>query len=324
MKTFVSFYDIIEGVKEETGITNLVNRYNEISRLIVRAERDINPYAGHFIIKNVKYVLNQNNFNGTSIKIPQDFIELRSAKANGLELETRDGLSHILLCNGQVNQIVILSYWATQMDITGFPFVLYNHFEAVIAFIVWKLYSQKAYQDSANMNAKIVYQENYERFAKAARGFDFFPTQKNLDNMRADQMLPKYIEINCEDDCFCACSVIENSDIPIESSDIEMWFWQENSLVQELFEDDITEEYLAEQEKIPYKSFKSGIYFTASNVGRYGIAIKNGPTTPDSIVDVVGASIKESVTFSYYDEKKLLVLISNNYITSGTFYLKIT
>ena len=51
MRTYTSFYDIVEGVKEETGISNLVNRYNEIGRLIVRAERDINPYAGHFILK---------------------------------------------------------------------------------------------------------------------------------------------------------------------------------------------------------------------------------------------------------------------------------
>ena len=57
MKTYASFYDIVEGVKQETGITNLVNKYNEIVKLIVRAERDINPFSGQFIKKTVKYTL---------------------------------------------------------------------------------------------------------------------------------------------------------------------------------------------------------------------------------------------------------------------------
>ena len=325
MNTYASFYDIVEGVKEETGITNLVNRYNEFIRLIVRAERDINPYAGHFLKKKIKYKNGFGSFNGTSIKVPEDFIQLIGIydriEIGRQPLEIRDNNTHILLCNGQINPTAVLSYWASQLDPQGFPFVPYTHFEAVVAFICWKIYSQKTFMGDGNANLKIHFQENYERFARAARGFDFFPTAENMKNMRSLDSTERRFAVVCDDDCFCACGIEEITTPNV--SDMKIWYWQENSLVQEIFEDDVTETFLLDKQQISDTTFKNGAYFSASYVGRYGIAIENGPNTPIDIIDVLGSSIIDSVNYQYYAGRKLLVLISKNYITPGTFFLKL-
>lgn len=326
MKTYASFYDIVEGVKEETGITNLVNRYNEINRLIVRAERDINPYAGHFIVKTIRYKKGTVNFNGKHIRIPADLIEVLAVYDKSehgrtkLEIRNHEN-SHILLCNDRINDTAVLRYWATQNDPEGHPYVPYTHYESVIKLIVWKFYSQRFYQNDGNLNAKLVFQDDYERSVRAARGFDIFPTEENLENMRMLNKIPGYYEIIC-DDCFCSCSVSDDNS-PIEDVR-QVWFWQENSLSQQIFEDDVDDEFLEDKVKISYSSFQTGAYFTSAFIGRYGLAIQGGPETPDTIIDALGSSIADSVTFKYYPERKLLVLISKNYITPGTFFLKLT
>ncbi len=327
MKTYASFYDIVSGVKSETGITNLANRYNEIRSLIVRAERDINPYAGHFIKKKIQYTAGKGLFNGKSIKYPDDYIELigvyDKVDRGRNELEVVDFTTHLALCNGLVNPQAVLSYWAAQMDAEGNPLVPYNHYEAVVAFIVWKLYSQIAFQNRGNLNMKMDYQNIYETFAKAARGFDFFPTEENIQNMRLLNQLPAMYEVVCIDDCFCACT-LEIDNTPTPPNDMKIWYWQENSLQQILQFPDITDAFLEDQLTITEGEFKSGAYFTSSYVGRYGIAIKNGPENPSGIIDATGTSIESSVNYTYLADEKLLILISKNYITPGTFFLKLT
>lgn len=326
MKTYASFYDIVAGVKQETGISNLTNRYVEILGLIVRAERDINPWAGHFIRKKIKYTAGKGLFNGKSIKYPEDYIELIGVydriEYGRTELETVDFNTHIGLCNGLVNNEVILSYWATQMNAEGHPLVPYNHYEAVVAFIVWKLYSQRAFQDKGSLNMKMDYENIFERRCRAARGVDMFPSDESRARMRASMQLPAMFDVVCEDDCFCACT-LEIDDTPTPAIDTKIWFWQEDSLVQILQLDDVTDDFLEDQSVISVNGFKAGTYFTSSYVGRYGIAIQDGPVTPAGIVDATGTSIESSVTYKYFSERKLLVLISQNYITPGTFFLKL-
>lgn len=325
MRTYTSFYDIVEGVKEETGISNLVNRYNEIARLIVRAERDINPYAGHFILKTIRYKSGTINFNGTRIKLPDDFIETINVfdkiDRGRSELEIlNSNNTHLLLCNGIVNQSAVLKYWAIQKDPEGNPFIPYNHFEAIVAFIVWKLYSQRTFQNDGSANVKQNYKDVYEQFCKAARGNDIFQDLGVLDKMRALNGIPAQYEV-IMDDCFCSCGIIDDNSAAEELG--KVWFWQEESLSQEIFEDDVTDEFLADKLKVQYNSFKAGTYFSTSFIGRYGIAIQDGPQTPDSIIDALGSSIADSVNYKYYPHRKLLVLISKNYVSPGTFFLKL-
>ena len=104
----------------------------------------------------------------------------------------------------------------------------------------------------------------------------------------------------------------------------QIWFWQEDSLSQVLRETDITDSFLKDKTSINYSAFQAGAYFTAPFVGRYGLAIQGGPRTPDAIVDTLGATIENSVTYQYFEDRDLLVLISKNYITPSTFFLKLT
>lgn len=327
MKTYASFYDIAEGVKAETGISNLVNRYNEMINLIVRAERDINPFAGHFIRKKLRFKIGSGAFNGKNIKLPNDFVEgmgvYNGMGENRCEFETIMTPTHAIICNGGSHPVAILDYWAVQMDPEGHPFVPYTHYEAVVSFIIWKLYSQRHFQDKGNLNTKMNFQDIYERFARAARGFDFFPDQDSMNNMTSRLNIPTMFDIIGDDGCFCACGIIDDN-TPPEPEKLEIWYWQENSLSQGITLPDVTNEFLEDQEKISEASFKSGTYFTSTYIGRYGIAIQNGPTTPAPIIDALGSSIEPSVEWIYDESRKMLILISKNYITPGTFFLKLT
>ena len=321
MKTYVSFYDIIDGIKQETGITNLSNRYNDIAKLIVRAERDINPYAGHFIRKNVLYKKGSKNFNGNILRVPDDFIELVSVSIpnSPVSIPTRDNVTHILICNGNSNELAVLSYWANQMDPEGKPYAAMNHFEAIVAFVVWKFYSQFVFQGNGNMNAKRDYKDTYEQFARASRGFDFFPTQENLDNIHIQQTTPRHLEINCVDDSCCI------NGLELEEPELigDVWFWQEDSLIQVITESDVDDEFLSDKFSSSKTALNNGLYFTTNSVGRYGIAIKNGPQTPENILDITGLSIMNSVDYIYDLERSLLIIISKNYVTPGSFFLKL-
>ena len=84
------------------------------------------------------------------------------------------------------------------------------------------------------------------------------------------------------------------------------------SLTQQIFEDDVTDQFLEDKIKVPYTTFQAGTYFTTAFIGRYGLAIQGGPENPASIIDALGASIADSVTFKYYPDRKMLVLISKN------------
>ena len=55
-----SFSQIVEDVKQETGIENIRNQYSSIRQLIARAEREINPYAGFLIRKRIRNLLKRN------------------------------------------------------------------------------------------------------------------------------------------------------------------------------------------------------------------------------------------------------------------------
>ena len=63
-----SFSQIIEDVRQETGISNLRNEYPTIRQLIARAEREINPYAGFLVRKRMIYYVGNGNFDGLKIK----------------------------------------------------------------------------------------------------------------------------------------------------------------------------------------------------------------------------------------------------------------
>lgn len=266
------------------------------------------------------------NFSGTHIKLPNDFIETVGVYDKIEEGRTEMKIinsnnTHLLLCNGIVNETAVLKYWAIQKDPEGNPFIPYNHFEAVVAFIVWKLYSQRTFQNEGSVNVKQNYKDVYEQFCKAARGNDIFQDLGVIDNMRAVSYVPSQYEI-VMDDCFCSCGIIDDNS-PAEDLR-KVWFWQEESLTQQIFEDDVTDQFLEDKIKVPYTIFQAGTYFTTGYIGRYGLAIQGGPENPAPIIDALGASIADSVTFKYYPDRKMLVLISKNYVTPGSFFLKLT
>ena len=134
----VPFEEIVESVKDDTGIENLRPWYEKITRLLFRAEREIG-YGGSVILKKVIYK-NPANYNGKYFPYPTDFIELEgigikcSPVCSSTYTKTSDG---IRFKETQTEDVVLL-YWGIFCDGYGRPVTTRNHQEAVVAYIVWK------------------------------------------------------------------------------------------------------------------------------------------------------------------------------------------
>lgn len=177
----VPFEEIVQSVKDETGIENLRPFYEKIRRLMFRAEREIG-YGGSVELMKKTYKVagitsSDSNF-GKFFKFPEDLIEMEGVGQDCkiiVEHRYRPTTEGIRFKEKQTKDTVLL-YWGIKTDDHGYPMVTRNHEEAVVAFISWKLYSSKIFLGIGNMNANINYQQSFISALLEARGDDAFPT----------------------------------------------------------------------------------------------------------------------------------------------------
>jgi len=135
----VYFDEIIEGVKDATGIENMNPFYEKIRRFVLRSEYDIAP-SGLIVRKNRDYTIGDGYYDGNSIILPYDLMgeysyeKLNTAyfRGNRLELIEQPG-----------PETTNLVYMGLLLDSYGNPITTRNHYEAIIAFCTWKLYAPK-------------------------------------------------------------------------------------------------------------------------------------------------------------------------------------
>lgn len=172
----VYFEEVLEGVKENTGIVTLESRHNEISNLIFRAEKDI--AAGGLIVRKQRtYTNGDGTYDGRYIKLPEDLVgeysysSLNTANFRGDKLE---------LIEYPGPDSVDFSYMGWLLDTNGRPVTTHNHYEAVVAFITLSFYRQRMFQGVAGTSRnyyKDLFHE-YNDLCLAARGNDAFPNEE--------------------------------------------------------------------------------------------------------------------------------------------------
>lgn len=320
-----SFSKIIESVRQETGIKNLVNEYSSIRKMIFDAEFDINPWHGLLVRKRMVYYKGNGNFDGKNIKKPTDFVmidKMGCCKDNICKLY--ETVSHFVICDKIERDKVAFTYWALQCDGDGNPVVTNNHAPAVIAYIIWKMYSPKVFMGEGNVNVKRDYQIFYEDRCLEARGHDFFPSDESMFKMRKlDSMSTKEMDdLYRRDYCSaCSCSIEENDNPPDMKN--KVWFWQYNSLTKNIYSaDDITDEFLEEQEQTTLDLCLSGMNFSYAHIGRTGFCIDDVEPDQIEVYDILASNMRKTFNFYYDFDKKRLVIISNDYLTQSTIYLK--
>jgi hypothetical protein len=222
---FVSFEEIIELVKDDTGIENLRNLYPKIRRFIYRAEKDIG-FGGSTLLKRVTYSLEQGNllFDGKQYKLrlPEDCMyleEVGMCKEGICPGEYKIQGKWMFFCESRKLEKFSLIYYTLLKDGEGNPVTTENHSEAVVAGIVYWLYKARRFKDKGQFNQMRYYEEYYHDRISEARGDDATPNTERewqklsqLMNMNSKEVL-LYIE---DENCFCA---LPESEAPVYNAE---------------------------------------------------------------------------------------------------------
>lgn len=169
----VPFEEVIEGVKDLTGIENTKPLQDKFRRWIMNAEREIGA-GGLIIRKKRQFSIGDGNYTGKQILMPEDFIGEYSYGA--LSAGVLNGSVLTLHCDGP--EEIDLYYMGLLTDDAGNPYTTRHHLPAVEMYCVWRLYSSRYFLGKGNLNQYKEYKMEWENACMAARGEDAWPTEQ--------------------------------------------------------------------------------------------------------------------------------------------------
>jgi hypothetical protein len=330
----VPFEEIVQSVKDETGIANMRPYYDKIRRLIFRGEREIG-YGGSVVLKKQVYK-NPTHYNGKYFPFPEDFMELEGIGQCCVPVPrcnytpTADG---IRFKTTQTKDVVLL-YWGLYCDEQGYPVCTRNHEEAIIAFIVWKMYRPKIFLGTGNMNAHKDYEQTFNNFLLEARGDDAFPTLEEWNEIallsysdrRGLLMYPTAGYNYCTEDIKENCIEINDgsSGGGGETNLREVYFWQVNNL-----EDDIeiitpllSLSFFDDKESKLYSEFETGQSVSYTNMGRACFAITNTQNLPYQIFNELNIDITNHFEVYYDQTLAIYLFVSSNFYSYSNIFFK--
>lgn len=319
----VPFYEIVQSVKDETGIENLRPFYEKIRRLIFRAEREIG-YGGTVVIKKKIYKYNI-DYNGKYFPFPEDFIELEGIGIDSFPVpqcsyqKTTDGIRF----DKATDKDIVLLYWGLSVDTEGNPIVTRNHEEAVVAYVVWKLYSPKIFLGNGNMNANKNYEQNFISLLLESRGDDAFPTLEEWNDIGAlsytdrrlllEEPVHRYdYSIDYEDPC------------NIEETEVNIHYWQLDNTVQTIT-DVIPLVNPAYLEPLPFDTFtnfKAGVTIDYTKIARIAFALIETENLDYIIMDQGNVDVTAIFESYYYADTKIKLYVSKNIISHSSIEFK--
>lgn len=321
----VPFEEIIESVKDDTGIENLRPWYEKISRLLFRAEREIG-YGGSVVLKKVIYK-NPSNYNGKYFAYPVDFIELEGIGSSCRPIcqsqynKTADG---IRFTTTQTKDIVLL-YWGIFCDGYGRPVTTRNHQEAVVSYIVWKLYSAKIFLGIGNMNANSYYKDEFTMALLEARGDDAFPTLEEWNEIgllsysdrRPLIMHPTAGYDYCSDNIKTECEVIE-------PTTMKVYYWQIDGVGVDFDSErlNIDNDYLSKKPVVDIIVFEQGKIVNYTLIGRLCFAIQETENSNFVITDSLNNDVTDEFDVMYYAPIKTALFVSKNPYSYSSIYFK--
>lgn len=331
-----SFDQIIQDVAQETGITNLRNRYGEIRQLISRAEREINPYAGFLIKKKMLHFVGNKVFDGKSIKKPADFVQIDKVGCceDGLcEGSYFENVSHVIICDKKERTSITWTYWALQSDGNGNPFTSWNHSEAVVAYIVWKLYSAKVFLNEGSAGLRREYKDEWENRCMEARGEDMFPSVDQLDRMfQMNKWSSLHFEnmtqydrcISCES-CMTTIEETDPSTIIPTLMTPKVYYWQLADTIADIHDvlPLINPTYIATKPFEYLHIFDAGHTVINTGIGRIVFSIHESEFIQYKFIDALGLDVTHAFEKHYDVEQKIMTYVSKNPYTISNILFKI-
>lgn len=325
----VPFYEIVESVKDETGIKNMRPLYDKIRRLIFRAERIIGC-GGSVRLKKKVYTTNGQLF----FRYPEDLVEIEGVGYNchqiaSCDIKKREDGFRLR----EAKDKVVLLYWALNVDDEGNPVVTRNHEEAVVAFIVWKLYSSRAFLGLGNFNMKKDYEYIFNSEVGAARGNDAFPTLEEYAQIAELSTMDRRLLFKADLSGYNYC----DDGIPTDCEDgggdtpttpTTIYYWQETSLsttledIVSLFQDNVNT-FFDGKPSGTEQQFSVGYDLNLTSLGKIAIGVKNATNSDWSIYDVLGNNVTAIFEMEYDSVNNVLFFYSNVPYTPNIMNLKI-
>lgn len=176
----VYFDEIIENIKDATGIENMRPLYSRIRRFCYNCEGDIGA-GGVIVLKKKEYEIGDGFYDGKSLILPEDFVSEHSynALSNGI----LQGNLFRLYEEGAAK--VDFKYLGFLMDEEGNPFTTRNRLDAIVQYSVWRLYSSRYFLGEGNRNQNRDYEQSYKDAIMEARGLDAFPSEEDWNILGA-------------------------------------------------------------------------------------------------------------------------------------------
>jgi len=176
----VYFEEIIENIKDATGYQNLRPYYSRIKRFIFNVENEIG-YGGVLVLKKKEYTKGDGMYDGNRLVMPYDFVSewtggsLQMGKVQGNTMQLYDTNS----------DKIDLRYIGFLLDENGNPFTTRNRLNAIVAYAVYRLYSQQVFMKKGNANQYVLYREEYNDRVLEARGDDAWPSEADWNQLGA-------------------------------------------------------------------------------------------------------------------------------------------
>lgn len=332
--TLVPFEEILEGIKDDTGITNITNFLPKIRRLVFRAERDIG-FGGSTVLKKIKYKVSDGSIitsgDQYKIKIPKDLIFIEEVGMCNEGVCPGDYViqnNYLFFCKSNKIQEFSFIYYALICDPEGNPIVPENHREAVISGVCMYMYRTRRFSDKGNGNTYQQMENYYHDRIAEARGDDFMPTTAEEWRKAASMMQMSSRDIMMYDNeraCFCVVPESTNPFAKAELTNKGIFSFQFDNLLDTIDNVNIVTDSFIENQGTLHNTedLLNGKQIAYKSVGRIGWAIYKD--TPDfySIHDVLDNKTNDISFDKFFDQERgIEILISKEYYTPSNVYFK--
>lgn len=332
--SYYSFSEILEDVKNDTGLSNISNLQSQIRQMIARAEEEINPYAGHLIRKRMIFYKDNGNFDGKNIKIPADFVSLDRNRMN------KDGFSekflmrtasHFVILDPSTRLRVPFSYWALNSDGMGNPIIARNHKEAVVNFIIYKLYAAKTFNDQGNVSLRRELKNEWEDSCMAARGEDMFPGMEGLKEMHNFDLMDRFqrdLQFTLDYDTYTDYDyefqekLLTSENVVNRVVDLVRVFQLKKPGM--MFNESMMKDKFLNENSWTFNKAKfiEGTRISFPYAGRYGFVIDDAVLGTIKLYDTLGNEINSTMN-EYADyENKRIIFVSKDFISPSTIFFK--
>lgn len=335
ISTALLYTELLESVKIETGYTNLRNLENRLKIMATDAEKELG-YNSNMVTKKISYDNDGLNFDGKSIWLPTDCWEFTTIFDSGTEMDLKDFYvrgNYVYFRKGAEPTSPMIIYEALTFDGFGWPLMLRSHKKAITAYIVWKLYTPKAFQ-SGNRSERLLvkdYEQDWNDARDGAIGDDVMPGSQQEWNQVMSTWSSSMLELSNRNDCIikeCAYALEAKKECVLREVEkvMNIYTWQfDNTVTDIAIAQTIDLDYLnANTTKQPLAEFIEGKTIAYNNIGRICFAIEGISENEYEIFDVLNQSVDSIVFDKYYDESlKLHIYISKEFYSISNIFFKV-